>query len=87
MTIKKINTKIPNENIISILKDMLNRAEEGKIQAIAIAVINDDCTTSNVFDGNYFPLSLIGQLRILERDVIDICCDTRRKVDWNFVEE
>lgn len=85
--IKKINTKIPNKNIITTLEGLLDRAKKGDIQAVAIAIVNHRCTTSNVFDGNYYPLALIGELRLLERDVVDICCKTRRQVDWDFVEE
>lgn len=84
--IKEINLNPINKNIISALENLLKRANEGKIQAIAVAGINSDCTSFNNFDGYYHPVLLLGEIRLLERDVIDVCCDTRRKVDWDFIE-
>jgi len=82
--IEEIKIKQPNEIIIEMLKNMVARAEKGEIQSIAIAGVNDDCNPFNVFCGDFYPTSLIGELRLLERDLVDLCCEIRKEVSWDF---
>ena len=76
----------PSQVIIDILKEMLERAESGSVQAIAIAGVTGNGESFNCFDGEVYPMSLIGELRVLEREVIDLCVDTRRKPAWEYCE-
>ena len=85
MSIKEIK-KYVDEDTVGILKDMLSRAESGDIQSIAIAGVTNSAENFNVFSGSYYPISLIGELRVLEREIIDLCVDTRRKPAWEFCE-
>lgn len=85
MTVSEIKNK-PNQEIIDILKDVLDRAESGNIQSIAIAGVTGNAQTLNVFSGAVEPIALIGELRVLEREIIDLCVDTRRKPAWEFCE-
>lgn len=78
--------KSTNKETIDILEDMLERAKSGDIQSIAVAAVTNSCQTLNCFSGDYYPMSLIGELRVLEREVIDLCVDTRRKPAWEFCE-
>ena len=83
--IKEIG-KAPNETVIKLLEDLLHRANSGDLQAIAIAGTTGDGSVLNCFSAEYYTMSLLGELRLLERDLIDLCCETRRQVAWEFVE-
>jgi hypothetical protein len=85
MTVREIKKPI-NGNIVSMLEDMLAKAKSGDIQCLAIAGTDNECCGFNVFDGDYVPLHLIGELRVLEREIVDLCVDTRRKPAWEFCE-
>lgn len=85
MTIKEIKEE-PNQHIIGLLEDLLEDAKNRKIQAIAIACVNGDCTTSNGFYGDNYPVNLIGELRCLERDIMDCNVDIRRKPLLEYCE-
>ena len=76
----------PNPEVIELLEDLLKKAKDGEIVTVAFAgVVKNNCSF-NSFVGDYYPMSLIAELRVLERDVIDCCIDTRRKVCWEFTE-
>ena len=66
----------PDENLIALLEGALSRARAGEIVGAAIAEACSDGATQNVFYAAY-PVRLIGELRILERDIIDLEIDTR----------
>lgn len=76
----------PNQQVVEMLESLIEEAKEGRIQSLAVAGVYSDCATFNCFDGNYYPASLIGEIRILERDVVDLCVDTRRKPMWEYCE-
>ena len=66
-----------SEEIVAILTDLLEQASKGKIQSIAICGMLNDATSCNVFNIKTRPITLLGELRLLERDVIDCCVDIR----------
>lgn len=76
----------PNQELIDMLESLVENAKSGRMQSAAVCVVNDDCSVGNCFVGSYFPTALIGELRVLERDIIDICIDTRRKPLWECCE-
>ena len=78
--------KTTDKDTIEILEDMLERAKSGDIQSIAVAAVTNSAQTLNCFSGDYYPISLIGELRVLEREIIDLCVDTRRRPAWEFCE-
>ncbi len=82
--IKEINTLKPDDAVINMLKGLLERAELGEIQSIAFAGTTEDGCVFNQFVGGYYTMSLIGELSLLKRDMIDICCDVRKEVSWDF---
>ena len=84
--IKEIDIKKPHQGVIGILESVLEKAKSGEVQSIAIAGINDDCNPFNCFGGEFYPVHLIGELRLLERDLVDLCCDIRKEVSWDYVE-
>ncbi len=85
MTIEAIDTKKVNPTVVGILENMLKQAKSGEIQSIAVAGVYNDGCAFNVFDADKFAIMLIGELRLLERDVIDLCCDIRKNVSWDYV--
>ena len=66
----------PDEYLISLLEGALDRARSGEIVGAAIAEVRSDGCTQNVFYARY-PVRLVGELRLLERDIIDLEIDTR----------
>ncbi len=75
-----------NTTAVKILEDLLQQAKSGEIQSIGIVGVLDDCRTFNVFDCPYHPVVILGEVRVLERDIIDCCVDTRRKPEWEYCE-
>jgi len=76
----------PNQTAIKMLEDMLEQAKAGHIQALAIAGCYADGSCFNAFVAEWQPVHLIGELRLLERDIVDLYCDTRRKPAWEYCE-
>tara|TARA_Y100000780_G_scaffold112139_1_gene101293 strand:- start:1167 stop:1424 length:258 start_codon:yes stop_codon:yes gene_type:complete len=70
---------IPNQELVGMLESLVEEAKTGSIQSAAVCVVKSNCATGNCFVGDYYPASLIGELRILERDLVDLCVDTRLK--------
>lgn len=74
MSVKEIKSE-PNKVVIEILKDLLVRAESGNIHGIAAIVEHSGCS-ANVFSV-YNPVVALGELAILQRDIIDTQIDLR----------
>lgn len=74
-----------NKEVVDILKSLLDEAETGLIQGVAVAGIHSDAATFNVFS-SYMPMHLLGELRVLERDMMDLHIDCRRKPCWEYCE-
>lgn len=68
--------KKPEQPVIDILRIALAMAERGEIVSAAIAMVDSDGCTSNVFTTMY-PIRILGEMEILKRDIIDLACDTR----------
>ena len=71
---------------VQVLERTLEEAKAGSIKSVAIAGVLNDGDSFNVFSAHHDPIATIAELRILERDIIDLYVDTRRKVAWEFVE-
>jgi len=76
----------PNKRLIRMIKGMLERAETGELQLLGVFGVTDDGCTFNQFEADPDAVRMLGELRLIERDIIDLCCSIRRKVDWDFVE-
>lgn len=76
-SIVSIETKRADQAIISILEEWLRMAKDGEIVSLALAGVLHDNATCNSFSAPISPVSLLGELQILQRDVLDICIDTR----------
>lgn len=85
MPIEEVKPK-PNQELIKVLKEVLELAESGEVQSAAVALAFYNGSTGNCFDGDYNTTALLGAIRILERDAVDICIPTQRKVAWEFTE-
>ena len=72
--VAEIKTK-PNKVVIEILKDLLARAESGNIHGIAVIVEHSGYSASifSVYD----PVKALGELAVLQRDIIDTQIDLR----------
>ena len=75
--IKAINPNIVDPIIVDMLKEALEDAEKGLTQSLAIATIQTSGKSTNAFHANYCPVVLLGEMRIMEREIIDIHIDTR----------
>jgi len=71
MKVVTIEQKQTNERIIKILEKQLEGAKNGDIQSIAIAGIDSDGNTYNVFDVEINSVLMIGEIEILKTDVMD----------------
>jgi len=82
--VNEIKAKV-NKEVVGILKSLLDDAESGLIQGVAVVGVRSDAATFNVFS-SYMPIHLLGELRVLERDMIDLNIDCRRKPCWEYCE-
>lgn len=81
--ISEVNPKT-RQNIVEMLKSLLVDAEKGEIQSLAVAGVNYDASTFNVFDTHYAVATVLGELRVLERDIIDLRVDIRKNISWDY---
>ena len=75
-----------NQDLVDQLKQMLEEAEQGHIQSFAAAMVRPNATTSLIWVGGYYPIHLVGELRILECEIIDAHVDITRKPAMEFCE-
>ena len=66
-----------NQEIIEMLEDQLNEAKQGRILSIAVVGVSTDATTYSYYSAKRYPVTLIGEIRLLERDIIDTEIDLR----------
>ena len=76
--LKELKPQVQKE-IIDMLEYALERAKSGYFQGLALAAVCNDASTFTQFHNGGYIMALIGELRVLERDIIDCCVDTRRK--------
>jgi hypothetical protein len=76
----------PNQTLINMLESLVKEAKSGRIQSAAVCAVYSNAVTGNCFVGKYCPTALVGELRTLERDIIDLCIETRRKPLWECCE-
>jgi len=83
MTVKEVDIKPEvNEELVFMLSKALEMAKSGELQSAALATWFSDGKSGNCFTG-YMPLALIGELRVMERDIIDCNVTTRRNPIWD----
>ena len=56
--VNKVKAKV-NKEVVKVLKSLLNDAETGLIQGVAVAGVYSDAATFNVFS-SYMPMHLLG---------------------------
>jgi len=84
--IKEINSKRPNQSVINLLEDALAQAKAGDIQNVVIFGSDGQGCLFNQFHIQDFIMPILGELRCLERDLIDLHCDIRKRVNWEYCE-
>jgi hypothetical protein len=62
---------------IEVLENLLDLAKQGEILSVAVAFAGPAATTGTVFHCHTRPVAMLGEIRLLERDIIDVCVDTR----------
>lgn len=77
----------PNKITINILEDALKRAKKGDIQSVVIFGSDSEGYTFNQMNISSYAMQLLGELRLLERDIVDIYCDIRKDISWDYVNE
>jgi len=68
----------PNNCIIGLLEHALKDAKDGEIISIAIAYTFNDGYTSSGFHAPDRVMALLGEITVLERDIMDICVTSRK---------
>ena len=76
---KEIKPKV-NTDVVEMLERLLNEAKSGEIQAVAVVGAMRGARLFNCFVVGDHVIPLLGENRILERDMIDCCVDTRISV-------
>ena len=76
MAIELINKEYVNTEVISVLEDLLKRAKTGELIGVAVALVNNNGSSGNVFTERY-PVNMLGSLTVLQKELMDICIDTR----------
>jgi len=75
--ITEINTLKVNKNAISVIENILERAKAGEVQSIIALGVDGEGNCWNQFGIDSKALILLGELRLVERDLIDLFLDTR----------
>jgi hypothetical protein len=73
-----------NERTIKVLEDALERAKSGDIQNIVIYGSDGNRNTFNQFNVDTDFMVILGESRLVERDLIDLHADLRKEVSWDF---
>jgi hypothetical protein len=66
-----------NQELVEMLELLIERARSGDIVGAAVATVHSDASTGNCFSMLDRPITMIGELAILQRDIIDCNVDTR----------
>jgi hypothetical protein len=69
----------PNSNVIDLLNLLLEEAKNGELQSLACAGVYFDASTRSTVAGGYYSMALLGALRVVEREVIDLYAQISRK--------
>jgi hypothetical protein len=65
-----------NEEVVRMIEQILEMAKEGWVDGAAIAVTYRNGDTGNCFNSVH-PTLILGEMRALERDLLDIMIDGR----------
>ncbi len=71
----------PVPEIIDMLEEALQDARDGNLRALILVGAHDECMLTSAFHlgPGAAVLSLLGELRVVERDYMDACVDLRKK--------
>ncbi len=78
--LSKVDGSRVDERIIEGIEELLEIAKEGRVISFAGAVVLSDATTGNIVYGDLYPISLLGELSVLQRDLIDNHIELRNPV-------
>jgi len=84
--IEEINSKRPNQSAINLLTGALARAKNGDIQNVVIFGSDGEGGLFNQFHIQSNIMPILGELRCVERDLIDLHAYIRKSVDWAYCE-
>lgn len=79
MNVSEVTPKV-DQIIVKTLENLLSQAKAGEIDSIAVVGGITEGQVFSVFECGSMPFTILGQLRALERDIIDIHIETRVKV-------
>ena len=75
--VEPVDLKQQSQACIDVLEDLLELAKQGEVLSIAAVFAGPSAVTGNVFHCHARPVAILGEVRLLERDIIDVCTDTR----------
>ncbi len=70
------DTKEVNPELVAMFEQMLEWAKEGTICSAAIVMTYPDGASGNCFNTRD-PILMLGEMRSMEREILDICIDGR----------
>lgn len=73
---KVLDEKEVNQELVTMFEEMLEWAKEGTIVSGAVVMIYPDGVSANCFNTRD-PILLLGEMRAMEREILDICIDGR----------
>ena len=68
----------PNDHIVGLLENALKDAKDGEIISIGIAYTFNDGYTCSAFHAPDRVMALLGEITVLQRDIMDICVTSRK---------
>ena len=75
---KAVDLKVaPNRDAIESLEQLLADAKAGKITDYALVFYGVGGVVGSTFDCCCNTMAMIGEIRVLERDIMDCCVDKR----------
>ena len=84
--LQEINSKTENHSAVELLNEALTRARNGDIQNVVIFGTDGEGCTFNQFCIHDKVMPILGELRLVERDLIDLFADIRMKPSWDYCE-
>jgi len=75
-----VDTKIVNQDLVSLLKEFLAEAEAGELQCVAIAGLYHDGSTQSAWQFNGRLNSLLGEISVLQHTMLLHCVDKKLEI-------
>ena len=83
---EEVNTRKVNDHLVEMLEQILEQAMSGDIIAVAMAGITHDACTFLAHNCHDYPTLVLGELTVLQREVMDTYVGLSRKPEEMYCE-